>query len=82
VPRKKGESQMTYRTAVRFPSEAGEQLEGAAKEMGVAPAVVVRLWVMEKLRERATQEGHIRKPLDWSGSKTPAAQKQEENKPS
>lgn len=41
---------MTYRTAVRFPAEAGEELERVAKEMGVAPAVAVRLWVMEKLR--------------------------------
>jgi len=50
VARPKGDKQMTYRTAVRFPAEAGEELERVAKEMGVAPAVAVRLWVMEKLR--------------------------------
>jgi len=44
----------TYRTAVRFPAEAGEELERVAKEMGVAPAVAVRLWVMEKLRSMRT----------------------------
>lgn len=50
MARPKGDNQMTYRTAVRFPAEAGEELERVAKEMGVAPAVAVRLWVMEKLR--------------------------------
>ncbi len=48
---------MTYRTAVRLPDEAADELERVAKEMGVAPAVVVRLWVMDKLRTLREQRG-------------------------
>lgn len=73
---------MTWRAAVTMPPEAGQQLERIAQEMGVQPAVAIRILLLEKLRERAPQEGHIRKPLDWSGSATPTAQKREENKPS
>jgi len=82
MARPKGEKRMTWRAAVTMPPEAGEQLEQIAQEMGVQPAVAIRILLLEKLRERAAQEGHIRKPLDWSGSETPTAQKQEEDKPS
>ena len=52
----------TYRTAARFSAEAGEELERVAKELGVAPAVAVRLWVMEKLRSmRDTAPAHDRR---------------------
>jgi hypothetical protein len=72
MARPKGEKRMTWRAAVTMPPEAGEKLEQIAQEMGVQPAVAIRILLLEKLRERAAQEGHIRKPIDWSGS-PPAA---------
>ncbi len=63
---------MTYRTAVRFPAEAGEELERVAKEMGIAPAVAVRLWVMEKLRIlRDTAPAHDRRQGEAGGQTDP-----------
>lgn len=77
MARPKGEKRMTWRAAITMPPEAGEHLERIAQEMGVQPAVAIRILLLEKLRERAAQEGHIRKPLDWSGSDTPATQEHE-----
>ncbi len=65
---------MTWKAAVTMPPEAGEQVERIAQEMGVQPAVAIRILLLEKLRERAAQEGHIRKPIDWSGTAAPASQ--------
>jgi len=66
---------MTWKAAVTMPPEAGEQVERIAQEMGVQPAVAIRILLLEKLRERAAQEGQMRKgkAYDWSGT-APASQ--------
>lgn len=62
-----GVAWLTWKAAVTMPPEAGKHLERIAQEMGVQPAVAIRILLLEKLRERAAQEGHIRTSYDWSG---------------
>ncbi len=70
MARPKGDTKMTWKVAVTMPPDAGEQLERIALEMGVQPAVAIRILLLEKLRERAAQEGQMRKgkAYDWSGT--------------
>ena len=42
---------MTFETMVRLPESDGEEFQAVAKEKGLAPAVLARLWIMERLRE-------------------------------
>jgi len=76
MARPKGDTKMTWKAAVTMPPEAGEQVERIAQEMGVQPAVAIRILLLEKLRERAAQEGQMRKgkAYDWSGTAAPASQ--------
>jgi len=76
MARPKGDTKMTWKVAVTMPPEAGEQVERIAQEMGVQPAVAIRILLLEKLRERAAQEGQMRKgkAYDWSGTAAPASQ--------
>jgi len=76
MARPKGDTKMTWKAAVTMPPEAGEQVERIAQEMGVQPAVAIRILLLEKLRERAAQEGQMRKgkAYDWSGTAPPASQ--------
>ncbi len=76
MARPKGDTKMTWKAAVTMPPEAGEQVERIAQEMGVQPAVAIRILLLEKLRERAAQEGQMRKgkAYDWSASALPATQ--------
>lgn len=67
MARPKGDTKMIWKAAVTMPPEAGKHLERIAQEMGVQPAVAIRILLLEKLRERAAQEGHIRTSYDWSG---------------
>ncbi len=75
MARPKGDTKMIWKAAVTMPPEAGEQVERIAQEMGVQPAVAIRILLLEKLRERAAQEGQMRKgkAYDWSGT-APASQ--------
>jgi hypothetical protein len=49
---------------VRLSSEKWEELRREARELGIGPTTLVRMWVLEKLREvRRTQGGaHVATP--------------------
>jgi len=70
MARPKKDTKMTWKAAVTMPPDAGEHLERIAVEMGVQPAVAIRILLLEKLRERAAQEGqmHKGKPYNWVGA--------------
>ncbi len=63
MPRKREGEIMNYKTMVRLPDQAGEELQRVAGEKGLDPAVLVRLWVMERLqdeRRRTERDGERR----------------------
>lgn len=60
---------MSWRATISMPAEAGTQLERMSKEMGVTPAIVARILLLEKLRERAVQDRLTQQQAyDWSGA--------------
>lgn len=38
---------------VRLPAEKWEELRKEARELGIGPTTLARMWVLERLRERA-----------------------------
>lgn len=52
---------MTFETMLRLPESDGEELQAVAKEKGLAPAVLARLWIMERLRDerRRNERGRV-----------------------
>ena len=56
MPRKKGD-EMNYRTLVRLPDDAGVEFERVAKEKGLDPAVLGRVWLLERLQEERDRRG-------------------------
>ncbi len=63
MPRKQGDV-MNYKTVVRLPDDAGVEFERVAKEKGLDPAVLGRLWLLERLQEerRRMERDHDRQP--------------------
>ena len=45
---------------VRLPSDKWEELRREARELGVGPSTLIRIWVLEKLRDQA--EHRVSKP--------------------
>jgi len=37
---------------VRLPSDKWEQIRGEARELGVGPTTLARMWILERLRQR------------------------------
>ncbi len=56
MPRKKGD-EMNHRIMVRLPDDAGAELERVAKEKGLEPAVLGRVWLLERLQEERDRRG-------------------------
>lgn len=57
---REGSEAMTWRMSVSMPPDAGTQLEKIGREMGLSAPVVARIFLLEKLRERAAQEQLVR----------------------
>ena len=48
---------MNYKTMVRLPDQVGDDFERVASEKGLDPAVLARLWIMERLQEERERRG-------------------------
>jgi len=57
MPKKRGGEVMNYKTMVRLPDQVGEDFERVASEKGLDPAVLARLWIMERLQEERERRG-------------------------
>ena len=56
VPRKGAGKVMTAKMTVRFPDADAETLRRMAEDRGVEPAVLVRMWAMEHIRDEQRRE--------------------------
>ncbi len=48
-----------FKTLARLPDDAGAEFERAAKEKGLDPAVLGRVWLLERLQEERERRGRL-----------------------